>query len=76
MLFHKTKWINLMSFIGAFLLVALPGLANINAEDITGMWLFDEGGGTVATDSSQYGNDGTIHGATWVDGKFGKALIL
>ena len=35
---------------------------------------FDEGSGTIARDSSGYGNDGTIYGATWVDGKYGKAL--
>ena len=35
---------------------------------------FDENQGDVAKDSSQYGFDGDIDGATWVDGKFGKAL--
>ncbi|RLI91232.1 MAG: hypothetical protein DRO95_04750, partial [Candidatus Altiarchaeales archaeon] len=29
---------------------------------------------THAVDISKYGNDGTIYGATWTDGKFGKAL--
>ena len=41
------------------------------------LWLqFDEGTGTVARDSSNYGNDGTIGGATWVDGKYGSALLF
>jgi hypothetical protein len=35
---------------------------------------FDEDRGNVAKDSSEYGNDGKIDGAEWVDGKFGKAL--
>ncbi|MCZ6801974.1 MAG: LamG domain-containing protein [Nitrospirae bacterium] len=36
---------------------------------------FDEGSGSVATDFSQYGNDGILNGdAQWVDGKFGGAL--
>ncbi len=35
---------------------------------------FDEGAGSVAKDSSQYGNDGEIQGTQWVNGKFGKAL--
>jgi len=35
---------------------------------------FDEGSGTVARDASGNGNDGTIYGATWVNGKYGKAL--
>jgi len=35
---------------------------------------FDEGEGDIAHDMSGKGNDGTIHGAKWVDGKKGKAL--
>lgn len=35
---------------------------------------FDDGSGSVARDRSQYGNDGKVDGAEWVDGKFGKAL--
>lgn len=41
---------------------------------ILGLWHFDEGRGTTAGDSSGYGNQGTIYGASWVDGKIGKAL--
>ena len=42
---------------------------------LVGWWRFDEGDGTVAQDSSGYGNHGTVYGdATWVDGKHGKAL--
>ena len=41
---------------------------------LVGWWRFDEGAGTIAEDSSGYGNDGTIYGATWVDGKYSKAL--
>lgn len=40
-----------------------------------GMWLFNEGQGDKANDSSGNGNDGkVIGGAKWVDGQFGKAL--
>jgi len=47
------------------------------ADDNIVLWLqFDEGTGTLAKDSSNYGNDGTISGATWVDGKYGSALLL
>ena len=35
---------------------------------------FDAETGSTAHDSSEYGNDGTVYGASWVDGKFGKAL--
>ncbi|MEM3579288.1 MAG: LamG domain-containing protein [Candidatus Bathyarchaeia archaeon] len=34
----------------------------------------DEGQGTIAYDKSGKGNNGTIYGASWVDGKYGKAL--
>jgi concanavalin A-like lectin/glucanase superfamily protein len=38
-------------------------------------WAFDEGSGTVATDSSGSGHDGAIEGSpTWVAGKMGGAL--
>ena len=41
------------------------------------LWLkFNEGSGNIAYDSSFYNNHGTIYGATWTDGKFGKALSL
>jgi hypothetical protein len=41
---------------------------------LVGWWSFDEGSGNVAKDSSGYGNDGTIYGATYVDGKYRTAL--
>ncbi len=41
-------------------------------SDIVGWWQFDEGEGSVAKDISGYSNDGTIHGATYVDGVPGK----
>jgi len=51
--------------------------AKIDFETCVGMWLFDEGRGNVAEDSSGTGNDGTIEGgAKWVNGKFGEALSL
>ena len=51
--------------------------AKIDFGDCVGMWLFDEGNGNKAKDSSGTGNDGKIvGGAKWVNGKFGKALSL
>ena len=41
---------------------------------LVGWWSFNEGSGTVAGDSSGYGNNGTIYGATWVNGEYGSAL--
>ena len=74
MYLFKSVRVTLASFMAVFLLIALPSLAEIDPKNITGMWLFDEGKGGTAADSSENGNDGEIHGAKWVDGKFGKAL--
>jgi len=35
---------------------------------------FDEGKGGVVIDSSNYGNNGIVHNAKWLSGKFGSAL--
>lgn len=74
MYLSKSVRIGFVGLVGIFLLIALPSLAKIDPDSITGMWLFNEGKGNTATDGSGNGNDGEIHGAKWVDGKFGKAL--
>ena len=43
-------------------------------EGTVAYWNFDEGSGTVAHDVSGNGNNGTIYGATWTNGKVGNAL--
>lgn len=43
-------------------------------DDAVGIWLFDEGKGGVAADTSGNGNDGEVSGAKWTEGKFGGAL--
>ena len=49
--------------------------AEVHQVDAAGIWLFDEGEGDVARDSSGKGNDGTlIGGPKWVEGKYGTAL--
>ena len=45
-----------------------------NQKQIVGNWHFNENTGTVAYDSSGYGNDGTITGAGWADGQYNPAL--
>ncbi|MCY4554018.1 MAG: LamG domain-containing protein [Candidatus Poribacteria bacterium] len=74
MYLSKSVHISFVALMGIFLLITLPSLAKIDPEAITGMWFFDEGNGGAAADASGNGNDGEIHGAKWVDGKFGKAL--
>jgi len=57
-----------------------PGISNASAtfiriiDGLAASWHFDEESGNIAYDSSGNDNDGTIYGATWVDGKYGKAL--
>lgn len=47
----------------------------IGASTLAGYWKFDEGSGTVASDSSGHASNGTLlNGPTWATGKFGKAL--
>jgi len=43
-------------------------------KDYIAYWRFNEGSGNIAYDSSGNNNNGTIYGATWVDGVIGKAL--
>jgi hypothetical protein len=55
----------------------LTGVSNAQVDPKTciGAWLFDEGSGNVAKDSTKNGNNGTVaSGPKWVQGKFGKAL--
>lgn len=60
----------------AFIVIfASQGFAKIDTKNLAGLWLFDEGSGAVAKDSSGKGLNGKITGTTkWVAGKFGKAL--
>lgn len=49
--------------------------AGIDPGTIAGMWLFDEGSGGTAGDTSGNGNDGALNGdPQWISGVFGKAL--
>ena len=43
--------------------------ADSDPESLVGYWRFDETTGTTADDSTIYGNDGTVNGATWTTGK-------
>ena len=56
------------------LFVATNPLSAELLDDAVGIWLFDEGKGGVAADTSGNGNDGEITGAKWAEGKFGDAL--
>lgn len=56
-------------------LLGSSSYAQIDPETCIGMWLFDEGDGDLASDSSASKNDGTLmNGAEWVEGKFGDTV--
>jgi hypothetical protein len=44
------------------------------SADLVAYWALDEGSGDTVFDSSGNGNDGTINGAEWGQGKFGPGL--
>lgn len=55
--------------------ITAPSYGKIDQKSIVGAWLFDEGSGDTAKDSSGNGRNGVIKGgAKYVEGKFGKAL--
>ena len=54
----------------------LSGLAGSASAELIGYWKLDENSGTTTADSSGYGNDGIINGATWTSGKSGAALLF
>jgi len=64
--------------IGGLIMLQMSQVAEAAILDphpgLVGWWRLDEGEGNVAEDSSEFGNHGTIYGATWVEGKHGKAL--
>jgi hypothetical protein len=56
-------------------LLTTSSYAKLDLQTCVGMWLFDEGSGDIAKDSSGNKNDGTLKNKPkWVDGKFAKAL--
>ncbi|MCP4262977.1 MAG: LamG domain-containing protein [Planctomycetes bacterium] len=60
-----------------FVLVLSLVLTSVVKADLIGWWKFEEGSGTLAADSSDFGNDGTVNGnAQWVEGYFGGGLEL
>ena len=67
------RWLFRFIIVGGLCIAALPLSAEL-LDDAVGIWLFDEGKGGVAEDTSGNANDGAITGAKWVEGKFGGAL--
>ncbi|MHC4626225.1 MAG: LamG domain-containing protein [Planctomycetota bacterium] len=55
------------------LAIVLGMVANVSAE-LVAYWSFNEGAGDTVFDLSGNGNDGTINGASWGEGKYGPGL--
>jgi YD repeat-containing protein len=49
---------------------------NRSTAPLLGRWQFNEGEGTIATDASGNGNNGSINGPVWTAGKVGNALLF
>jgi hypothetical protein len=65
----------LISFVLVFGLVLTSAVEAQDDPNLIGWWKMDETSGTVAADSSGYGNDGTVvGGAQWVSGYIDGAL--
>ncbi|MHC4147405.1 MAG: LamG domain-containing protein, partial [Planctomycetota bacterium] len=64
-----------ISCIMVSLMFAGQSYAKVDHETVVGIWLFDDGGGDIAQDSSGNGNDGTLNGPEWTnESRFGSAL--
>jgi len=60
-----------------FLVLSAPILATVNTKGLVVYLPFDDAKGKTAVDASGNGNDGDFQGdASWVDGKFGKAVSV
>jgi hypothetical protein len=74
----RKQKLSILLIIGIFGILSVsnqtsPATAEVYPEGLISYWKFDEGRGTVATDSVG-GNDGTIFGSTWTAGQVGNAL--
>jgi fibronectin type 3 domain-containing protein len=60
--------------VGAIVNRPFAAHAQSNSSGLVAYYTFDEGTGTTVNDSSGNGNTGTISGASWTTGKYGRAL--
>ncbi len=62
-------------FLISFVFVLSAALAGTARAELVAHWRFDEGSGTLASDTSGNGNDGVLEGdAKWVAGQLGGAI--
>ena len=66
-----------ISLVLSISLLITPALAQVEMDTLVGLWLFDEGSGDVAVDSSNSALDAElVGGPKWVSGVFGSGLEL
>ena len=65
---------SVFAFVALFVLTFIAQISIAGIESIVLYLPFDEGAGDVVKDLSGKGNNGTVKGTKWVDGKIGKAL--
>ena len=76
------KFIAQLTSVGLTLILSVcllitPALAQLEMDTLVGLWLFDEGSGDTAADSSNSGLDAELVGSPkWVSGVFGSGLEL
>ena len=56
------------------LMLAGAVAGEVTRDGLVAEWHFDEGSGNIVVDSSGNANDGTIHGASYVEGIYGSGL--
>jgi len=54
----------------------IMNLGSGGGSEPIGVWRLDEGSGSTAYDTSGNSRNGVIYGATWINGKYGKALTF
>ncbi len=64
-----------MVYLVSFIFVLSVTMTGMARAELVAHWRFDEGSGTLASDTSGNGNDGVLQGdAKWVAGKLGGAI--
>ena len=72
----KKMFMVLLALISICIMASIS-CAEIDEADIVGMWLFEEGNGDVAMDSSLNANDAVFNGGPkWDTGKFGGGILF
>ena len=73
---QKRSGVTVVLFFLLTLLLIAPAHADIN-DGLVGHWAFDEGQGTIATDSSITGHNGSlVNDTAWTTGINGNAILL